>query len=152
MLQSDFRHVQNTSLRIYCISLLRRGRILVHVGRRMLPKELDCERLELAQLPRPKLTDWLYTIYPIVARALGIVAKCLHAINLCSRDALGLKAADRPSAARDDRVSCIQAECAREQKYLAYKHFGRLWLWSVSPVNQRGTQFLFYQNVPQLIQ
>ena len=27
---------------------------------------------------------------------------------LCSRDALGLKA-DRPSAARDDRVSCIQA-------------------------------------------
>ena len=43
-------------------------------------------------------------------------------------------AAGRPSAARDDRVSCIQpivtrtlglaaalAECAREQMYLAYK-------------------------------
>ena len=33
----------------------------------------------------------------------------LYARYLCSRDALGLKAATgRPSAARDDRVSCIQ--------------------------------------------
>ena len=33
----------------------------------------------------------------------------LYARYLCSRDALGLKAeAGRPSAARDDRVSCIQ--------------------------------------------
>ena len=31
----------------------------------------------------------------------------LYARYLCSRDALGLKAG-RPSAARDDRVSCIQ--------------------------------------------
>ena len=42
----------------------------------------------------------------------------LYAKYLCSRDALGLKA----ERARDDRVSCIQplAECAREQRYLAY--------------------------------
>ena len=40
----------------------------------------------------------------------------LYARYLCSRDALGLKAeAVRPSAARDDRVYCIQ-----EQRYLAY--------------------------------
>ena len=32
----------------------------------------------------------------------------LYARYLCSRDALGLKAEQRPSAARDDRVSCIQ--------------------------------------------
>ena len=32
----------------------------------------------------------------------------LYARYLCSRDALGLNAACRPSAARDDRVSCIQ--------------------------------------------
>ena len=32
----------------------------------------------------------------------------LYARYLCSRNALGLKAG-RPSAARDDRVSCIQA-------------------------------------------
>ena len=35
----------------------------------------------------------------------------MYARYLCSRDALGLKAehaAGRPSAARDDRVSCIQ--------------------------------------------
>ena len=73
----------------------------------------------------------LYTIYPIVARALGLAAAyafrpivraskgilhttavyevILYARYLCSRDALGLKAAaGRPSAARDDRVSCIQ--------------------------------------------
>ena len=34
----------------------------------------------------------------------------LYARYLCSRDALGLKALGRrPSAARDDRVSCIQS-------------------------------------------
>ena len=31
----------------------------------------------------------------------------LHARYICSRDALGLKAVGRPSAARDDRVSRI---------------------------------------------
>ena len=36
------------------------------------------------------------------------VMMTLYARYLCSRDALGLKAAGRPSAARDDRVSCIQ--------------------------------------------
>ena len=60
----------------------------------------------------------LYTRYPIVARSawhaawlLGRVLRAskgiLYARYLCSRDALGLKAG-RPSAARDDRVSCIQ--------------------------------------------
>ena len=33
----------------------------------------------------------------------------LYARYLCSRDAFGLKAG-RPSAARDDRVSCIQGD------------------------------------------
>ena len=45
-------------------------------------------------------------------RYLGYV---LYARYLCSRDALGLKAepAGRPSAARDDRVSCIQGYVLR---------------------------------------
>ena len=34
--------------------------------------------------------------------------RLLYARYICSRDAFGLKAAGRPSAARDDRVSCIQ--------------------------------------------
>ena len=34
----------------------------------------------------------------------------MYARYLCSRDALGLKAVGRPSAARNDRVSCIQAK------------------------------------------
>ena len=46
------------------------------------------------------------------ARGLGVLVEVgfsLYARYLCSRDALGLKAAaGRPSAARDDRVSCIQ--------------------------------------------
>ena len=40
-----------------------------------------------------------------------VTPAALYARYLCSRDALGLKAeqaAGRPSAARDDRVSCIQ--------------------------------------------
>ena len=41
--------------------------------------------------------------------ATPISAKSLYARYLCSRDALGLKAG-RPSAARDERVSCIQAK------------------------------------------
>ena len=36
-------------------------------------------------------------------------AALLYARYLCLRDALGIKAAGMPSAARDDRVSCIQA-------------------------------------------
>ena len=54
----------------------------------------------------------MYTRYPIVARALGLAFRpSLYARYLCSRDALG-----RPSAARDDRVSCIQRPSARASK------------------------------------
>ena len=45
-----------------------------------------------------------YTFARVTHSAEPLYARCL-----CSRDALGLKAG-RPSAARDDRVSCIQAE------------------------------------------
>ena len=51
-------------------------------------------------------------IAPRTSCAAGPTAwgKTLYARYLCSRDALGLKA--RPSAARDDRVSCIQMATA----------------------------------------
>ena len=46
----------------------------------------------------------------LVDRVYPARASPLYARYLCSRDALGLKAErGRPSAARDDRVSCIQA-------------------------------------------
>ena len=45
----------------------------------------------------------------------------LYARYLCSRDALGLKPkAGRPSAARDDRVSCIQVQ---DQCFRAFRNF-----------------------------
>ena len=61
----------------------------------------------------------LYTRYPIVARALGLAAArpSASASKGCMQDtfARATHSAGRPSAARDDRVSCIQ-----EQRYLAY--------------------------------
>ena len=46
-------------------------------------------------------------LYYIFITYMNIYFLDLYARYLCSRDALGLKAG-RPSAARDDRVSCIQ--------------------------------------------
>ena len=62
----------------------------------------------------------LYTRYPIVARRdwpTGCIGRVRRA---CMQDtfARATHSAGRPSAARDDRVSCIQA--SREQRYLAY--------------------------------
>ena len=44
----------------------------------------------------------------------------LYARYLCSRDALGIKAG-RPSAARDDRVSCIQTMSLHVELFLRYQ-------------------------------
>ena len=49
---------------------------------------------------RKHLSDNSYVI--------AVILIALYARYLCSRDALGLYAAGRPSAARDDRVSYIQ--------------------------------------------
>ena len=55
-----------------------------------------------------------YLVYNARGR-LSRPSQALYARYLCSRDALGLKAeqryaAARPSAPRDDRVSCIQGQ------------------------------------------
>ena len=66
-----------------------------------------------------RLVNTLYARY-LCSRALGLKAKRarddrvfgiqLYARYFCSRDTLGLNAAGRPSAARDDKVSCIQVK------------------------------------------
>ena len=61
---------------------------------------------------------------PLLARALDLKAEpLLYARYLCSRDALGLKASGRPSAARDDRVYCIQEPLGQARATIGYLRY-----------------------------